>query len=230
MPEPLTIVAAVLLVVALMSAVVVLVDVVRGPQHMGVMNLVWPITALYGGLIGLAVYFRLGRETTRGAMRRLKSEGRPMPAKTRPFWQTAALATTHCGAGCTLADILGEWLLFFWPMSLFGHRLFAAWVVDFVLAYIFGVAFQYFTIVPMRKLSPAQGLAAALKADSLSLAAWQVGMYGFMALMVFVVFGAEIPKTSPVFWFLMQLAMLAGFLTSYPINWWLLRAGIKEPM
>jgi hypothetical protein len=24
--------------------------------------------------------------------------------------------------------------------------------------------------------------------------------------------------------------MIAGFFTSYPMNWWLIRAGIKEPM
>jgi hypothetical protein len=29
---------------------------------------------------------------------------------------------------------------------------------------------------------------------------------------------------------MMQIAMLAGFLTSYSVNWWLLRAGIKEKM
>jgi hypothetical protein len=30
------------------------------------------------------------------------------------------------------------------------------------------------------------------------------------------------------FWFMMQIAMLCGFVTSYPANWWLLRTGIKE--
>ena len=29
---------------------------------------------------------------------------------------------------------------------------------------------------------------------------------------------------------MMQIAMLAGFGTSYPVNWWLLRKGIKEAM
>jgi hypothetical protein len=29
---------------------------------------------------------------------------------------------------------------------------------------------------------------------------------------------------------MMQIAMLFGFATSYPINWWLIRAGIKEQM
>jgi hypothetical protein len=32
------------------------------------------------------------------------------------------------------------------------------------------------------------------------------------------------------FWFMMQLAMWCGFVTSYPANWWLLRVGIKEAM
>jgi hypothetical protein len=40
----------------------------------------------------------------------------------------------------------------------------------------------------------------------------------------------QIEKTNPVFWFMMQIAMLAGFFTSYPVNWWLLRSGIKEKM
>jgi hypothetical protein len=28
----------------------------------------------------------------------------------------------------------------------------------------------------------------------------------------------------------MQFAMMAGFMTSYPVNIWLLRAGLKEKM
>lgn len=104
----------------------------------------------------------------------------------------------------------------------------AGWALIVVAAML--VAFQYFTIVPMRHLSPGEGLHAALKADSLSLTAWQVDMYGWMAFVTFGIFGHELPKTQPVFWFMMQLAMLAGFLTSYPVNWWLVRAGIKEKM
>jgi hypothetical protein len=82
----------------------------------------------------------------------------------------------------------------------------------------------------MRNLSPGQGLIAALKADTLSLTAWQIGMYGWMALATFVIFGHELHQTDPVFWFMMQIGMLAGFLTSYPVNRWLLRKGIKEAM
>jgi hypothetical protein len=84
--------------------------------------------------------------------------------------------------------------------------------------------------VPMRNLPVGKGLVQALKADFLSLTAWQVGMYGWMALMRFAVFGRDLPKTSPAFWFLMQIAMAAGFVTAYPVNWWLVRSGVKEKM
>lgn len=85
-------------------------------------------------------------------------------------------------------------------------------------------------IAAMRGLSFKNGLVAALKADTLSLTAWQIGMYGWMAIATFLIFRREIPKTSPVFWFMMQLAMWLGFATSYPVNWWLLRRRIKEAM
>lgn len=51
-----------------------------------------------------------------------------------------------------------------------------------------------------------------------------------MALVTFGLFGREIPPTSPVFWFMMQIGMMAGFLLSYPVNWWLVRSGVKERM
>jgi hypothetical protein len=43
-------------------------------------------------------------------------------------------------------------------------------------------------------------------------------------------FGGPAPVNSLEFWVAMQLAMIAGFATSYPMNWWLIRVGIKEPM
>ena len=118
--------------------------------------------------------------------------------------------------------------------SLFAEKIFAVWILDFILAFLFGVAFQYFTIKPMRDLSPVQGLVQAVKADALSLTAWQVGMYGFMAVAQFLIFrqwiGMRLAVATPEFWFMMQIAMLVGFLTSYPANWWLLKRGIKERM
>jgi hypothetical protein len=125
--------------------------------------------------------------------------------------------------------LIAEWLVVVVPLTLFGRKIFGTWALDFALAFLIGIVFQYFTIAPMKNLSPGPGIMAALKADTLSLIAWQIGMYGWMAVVIFKLFG-EIPKTNPVFWFMMQIAMVVGFVTSYPANWWLLKTGIKERM
>lgn len=82
----------------------------------------------------------------------------------------------------------------------------------------------------MKNLSPKEGIKAALKADTLSLTFWQIGMYGWMAIATFLIFGHELKADSPVFWLMMQIGMLCGFVTAYPINWWLLKKKIKEIM
>ena len=80
----------------------------------------------------------------------------------------------------------------------FTEKIFAVWIVDYLFAYAFGIVFQYFTIAPMRGLSLGQGIVAAVKADTLSLTAWQVGMYGFMAFAYFFIFRAVCtPKWRP---------------------------------
>ena len=70
-----------------------------------------------------------------------------------------------------------------------------------------------------------------VKADTLSLIAWQVGMYGFMAIAQFIIFrrwlGSHIETNMVEFWF-MQIAMIAGFVTSYPGKWWLLKEELKS--
>ena len=227
-PTWLTVVAAASLVVAFGCAAWVSLDVVRHPQAMRVMAFVWPLTMLFGGVLWLWFYLRWGRRSDRD--------------EERPTWVSIATGASHCGAGCTLGDIVGEFLVVIVPGvvvvagydAVFADDMYARWVIDFVLAFAFGIAFQYFAIVPMRHLSPRCGLAEAVKADTLSILAWQVGMFGAMALAQLVIlpalFGGRAPVPSVEFWWVMQLAMLAGFATSFPANWWLVRAGIKEAM
>jgi hypothetical protein len=109
-------------------------------------------------------------------MMRAKMQGEVPPGMRKPFWQMCTVATTHCGSGCALGDLIGEWALVIFPLTLFGHAIFAAWAVDFGLAFLFGIVFQYFTIKPMRHLTWRQGVLATLKADTLSLIGWQIGM------------------------------------------------------
>ncbi len=103
--------------------------------------------------------------------------------------------------------------------------------VDFLLAFALGIAFQYFSIAPMRGLGPREGLTAAVKADTLSLSAFEIGLFGWMAFMQLVLFtGPHLHPDHASYWFLMQIGMSLGFVTAYPVNVWLIRRGIKERM
>ncbi len=226
-PTWLTIIAWVAIGLAFLSAGAILYDVFgRGyRQHMRIMEAVWPVTALYFGPLALWAYARWGRPMSH---RWTKENGDP-PEKS--FAATTAVGTSHCGAGCTLGDIIGSPTVAFvlgWQIA--GMYLYAEYIVNYVLAFVLGIAFQYFSIAPMRNLPPREGLIAALKADFLSLTSFQVGLYGWMAVMQLVLFPEGIHPDHAAFWFLMQIGMILGFATSYPVNWWLVRRGIKEAM
>jgi Domain of unknown function (DUF4396) len=212
------------------SALVILNDLfVRGFRlKMRVMEWVWPVTALYFGPFAVWAYWRFGRVTSPRWL-----AGRPSdepPGK--PRWATTAIGVSHCGAGCTLGDIIAEFAVFGLGLELMGRALLPEYIGDYVLAIALGLAFQYFAIAPMRGLGFRKGIIAAAKADILSLTAFEVGLFAWMAVSAFVLYPKPHPlhPDSPVYWALMQAGMILGFLTAYPINAWLIRRGIKEAM
>lgn len=197
-------------------------------QRMWIMEVVWPITALYMGPVAVLAYRKWGLPSSPHWCR-LHRNGRPEGAD-RPLGVAAALGTMHCGGGCTLGDLLGAWVVFALGLSIGGHAVWSEFLVDFAFAYGLGVLFQYFTIAPMRGLNVRKGLIAAVKADTLSLAAFEVGMFGWMAVVQLAFFPSGLAPDHAAYWFLMQIGMLLGYATSYPANRWLLRRGLKEAM
>jgi hypothetical protein len=216
--DGLSILSILSLSIALICSLAVTADIVIGRhrQAMKVMNWVWPITPLYSGPLGLWAYLKLGKA--------------PRHGHPQPFWRQVIVSTTHCASGCTLGDIAAEWALRLTGFTIAGSELWAAYAVDYGAALALGLVFQYCAIVPMKNLTPGRGVWESLKADFLSLTAFQLGMYAWMALGRFVIIGYPLRPNTPVFWFMMQIGMILGFATSYPVNWWLVRQGNKEAM
>ncbi len=272
-PSWLTALAWVYLSVCFASAAVIGYDIAfnHRRQPMGVMNLVFPITALYFGPLALAFYRRWGRGPRRpvsaeagrtemtaprmvmtsvgGSARRPgdphngdrnvdNSEppggDHPVPAapSNRPRWVQMATEVSHCGSGCTVGDIISELIIFALALTVAGRTLWAEYIGDYTLAVLFGIVFQYFAIAPMRGLGVKDGLQAAAKADVVSLTAFEIGLFGWMALMAYVFFPAphQLTPSAAAFWFLMQIGMMIGYFTSWPANVWLVNRGIKSPM
>lgn len=216
----LEIVSWVALILGLLTAAIIALHVIRHPQRMRIMNVVWPVTGLYFPLICLLFYFGLGRPMAVDC---------PMP-KDRPYWKRIFLSATHCGSGCVIGDVIGAPIVFALGLALLGTRLFADYTAEFVLAYIFGIAFQYFPIRAMRTISPGEAIKDAVKADTLSLVGFEVGMFGWMAVVYYLLLPQHPEPNSVVFWFMMQIGLIFGFLTTYPANWLLVKWGIKRGM
>jgi hypothetical protein len=195
-------------------------------QHLAIMNLVFPLTALYMGPLALKLYLPHRRRKSHVQMAAM------MEREARDSWRQAALSDTHCGAGCALGDIGGEWLV--WATAwMIGStaELGPEYILDLPLAWIFGILFQYFAIAPLRgqvgRLDP---LRDAITSDTLSVLSFEVGLFGWMALAHYVIWQPPLPTDTSSWWVMMQIGMNLGFLTSWPVNRWLLRKGVKEPM
>lgn len=234
------------LAIGIFQALIIVVDEVRHPQMMMIMNVVWPMIGLYFPMFGIWFYYRLGRmkmdmsmkmDTKMEAAMEMHVGEMPMDmskesghrSNKKPFWQSVFLSTTHCSGGCALGDIIGAPLVFALGWTILGNSLFSDYVVEFVLAYSFGIAFQYFGM-GFHHDNPRQALKDAIKADTLSLVAFEIGMFGWMAIVHYLPFVNVPQPNTAVFWFMMQLAMILGFCTSYPMNWYLVKVGIKHGM
>lgn len=82
----------------------------------------------------------------------------------------------------------------------------------------------------MRDIGKIKGVRAAIKADALSILAFQLGLFLGMWIYQDVIFSPGLPKTTATYWMMMQLAMILGFFTAMPVNAWLVRIGWKEKM
>jgi len=76
-----------------------------------VIEAVLPVTALYFGPAATWTYRRFGRPQT---ARWLAEHDRDEPPD-KPGWATIAVGMSHCGAGCTLGDVIAEFPVFDWP-------------------------------------------------------------------------------------------------------------------
>lgn len=130
------------LLLGVACAVVVALHLRRHPQHMWIMNVVWPVTALFGTVWVVWQYYVYGRlaESSKAHAATERHEEMPSIART-PFAVAVANGARYCGSGCTLGDICAEWLAFFTPAfavwlgwhSLFETKMFAVWILDYIL-------------------------------------------------------------------------------------------------
>ena len=217
--ETLEIIAWIFVLLGVATGLAILRDVMRHPQPMQIMNVTWPVNGLFTPVFGWWVYKKLGRPDAEAGGHTDK-----------PFPQSVLVGVTHCAGGCVLGDSIAAPVVSAIGFTIAGSLLLGHFAGEFIAAYLFGIAFQMLPMMSMGESNPLRAFINAIKADTLSLVAFEIGMFGFIALSFKVLLPEEPHVASATFWFMMQIAMIIGFATAYPANWWLIKRGIKHGM
>lgn len=184
-------------------------------QRVRAMEIVWPITAIWSGPLGLWAYYRWGRpatakwQSTHGGPTELSMPAR-VAVETIPGG--AASFVGHAIAvpivGLTGLTIAGEHV---WPMIIL--------IAVFALPLLIGFEYHALTVTIGQQASVGKRLRVAAVISVLAVLAFDLGMGATMLLVAFVL---GYSHATIAFWLLMWGGIMLGFITAYPMVWWLL--------
>lgn len=207
---------------ALLSAAYIAYDIYsRGyRQRVGPLNAVWSATGLYLGPVAVWAYLRHGRPRSE------KWQAEHGAAHDKNLTASAVTGGIPGGVASLVGHVIGVPLIVLSGVTLAGLDLWAMIAAVAVIATAFLFAYEYFySTVPARRLSGGRGLAVAALISAATVLAFDVGMGGWM---LFLHFGWVMPAVTDVtFLFLMQVGLILGFLTGYPMVRLLLARGVK---
>lgn len=140
-------------------------------------------------------------------------------------WRQVLGSTMHCVAGDGVGIIAG---------AAIGSVLHLAPFADIALEYVLGFGFGWtiFQALFMRDTaggSYTRALTKTFLPELLSMNGLMGGMVAVAAVSRAHVAGST-DVLSPAFWFIMSMALLAGFIVAYPVNWWLVANHLKHGM
>ena len=140
-------------------------------------------------------------------------------------WRQVLGSTMHCVAGDGVGILAGAVIarLFHLPT-----------VTDIALEYALGFGFGWsiFQSLFMRDMaggSYMRALSSTFFPELLSMNCLMAGMVPTMTLAMKSAPASHDPS-GPAFWFIMSMALLVGFITAYPMNWWLVSRHMKHGM
>ena len=193
------------LAVSLVSVGVLWVDLRRNNEALpSMMQLVWTLTVLYSGVLGLAVYWYSGRTQ--------------IPEDT--FVRRGMRSTAHCYSGCGVGEVVGITL----AAGILLLNTLGVAATTFAFAYTFGMAF---TVGPLLQegVGLREAVSDAFYSESGSIVAMET-----VAIGSDIYLAGESTMGEPVFWASLAVSLSLGFLAAYPINLGLLHFGVKEGM
>ena len=198
-----------------LSAAFVAWDLLTRTPEMKVMKLGWILVVLYTGPVGLLVYWVSCREPEPGTHERFVA----------PLWKQAVGSTVHCMAGDATGIIAAAIVTSSLHLTMGLDCL-----VEYAAGFAFGLlVFQALFMKEVLQTSYGQAVRRTWLPEWLSMNAVMAGMIPVMVVPMTRDMGAMEPS-SPRFWGVMSLASLVGLIPAYPVNYWLVKVGLKHGM
>ena len=143
----------------------------------------------------------------------------------RVRWRQVLGSTMHCvagdGVGILAGAVIGSVMSLDRPLEV---------ALEYGLGFGFGwTIFQSLFMRGMVGGSYWMALKRTFIPEFLSMNLVMTGMIPVASLLWGAIGGKQGPLT-PTFWFVMSMALLAGFIVAYPINWWLVAKNLKHGM
>ena len=201
-------------VLAALALAFVAIDIRRTPES-PVPKWGFVLLTAYTGVFGAFLYVVGCRE--------------PLPGTHEQFiatrWRQVLGSTMHCVAGDGVGILAGAVIAV--SLGLHGS---AEVLLEYVLGFGFGwTIFQALFMRDMVGGSYARSLAGTFTSELLSMNLLMAGMVPTTMLLRAALAPSAGPG-EPVFWFVMSMALLVGFLFAYPMNWWLVANHLKHGM
>lgn len=197
-----------------LSFAFVAVDVRRTPAH-PVLKWAFVILAVFAGPFAAFFYVLGCREPLRGTHE----------AYVAARWRQVLGSTMHCAAGDGLGIIVGAAIA-----ARMGLPSWTDLAVEYALGFGFGWAiFQALAMREMAGGSYSRSLRNTFFPEFVSMNLLMAGMVLTMRWMGPAIAGSHDPLR-PGFWFVASIALIAGFVLAFPINWWLVANHLKHGM
>ena len=140
-------------------------------------------------------------------------------------WRQVLGSTMHCVAGDGVGILVGAVLA-----PVLGLTGLAEVIFEYVLGFGFGwMVFQALFMRDMVGGSYARSLTVTFVPELVSMNLLMAGMVPTMMALTMRIRSSTDPAR-PAFWFVMSIALLAGFIVAYPMNWWLVTNHLKHGM
>ncbi|MFJ5158168.1 DUF4396 domain-containing protein [Pantoea sp. NPDC088449] len=206
------------------TALMILKDLFRHPHPVAVMNIIWPLTGLYMPFIGWLAWWYLGRKPSHQLKIALLI---PRKMQKTTNWQTIFISTSLTAAACIFGDMMTIPIVTLLKHFAITPALWMQAIICVIVSLFIGLLFQFLAIRQREKHSFYSALLIALKTEVFPVLIYQLGIFFFMALALKFVLAQQINPLLIVFWFMLQLAIMIGFLFSWPANHFLIKRGLN---